>query len=147
MSETTMVSNGAKLRKFRLKQGMSQSELAAIVGRGNRDISKYEKGLREIPQAVVEYLNKKYHTKLEPTGKVVKGRVDYPHAEDFTSTSLADTISSLRKSMGLSQRAFAKKFDMDQANLCRIETKKVFSLNERAIKAFQRYGIDTSKMV
>ena len=66
--------NGEILLGFRKQNSITQTELATMVGRDRRDISKYEKGYRAIPQIVIDYLNSEYHLKLKSTGKVVKAK-------------------------------------------------------------------------
>ena len=64
--------NGEILLGFRKQNKITQSELGNMIGRDSRDISKYEKGFRAIPQSAVDLLNDKYHLKLKSTGKVYK---------------------------------------------------------------------------
>lgn len=67
------LANGKILLGFRKQNKMSQSELGKIINRDSRDISKYETGMRPIPQDAVDFLNAQYKLKLKATNKVVKG--------------------------------------------------------------------------
>lgn len=67
--------NGEILVGFRKQNKITQSELGKMVGLDSRDISKYEKGYRAIPQEAIDYLNSKYNLKLKSTGKVVKYKI------------------------------------------------------------------------
>lgn len=44
---------GGRMRGLRLKQGLSQEELADQIGIGRTQITKYEKGTHEVPEHVV----------------------------------------------------------------------------------------------
>ena len=86
--------NGQILTGFRKQNKMTQAELGKIIGRDSRDISKYETGLRPIPQAAVDYLNTTYKLKLKSTGKVVKViKTTKNHVIEFTKPSKSTKAS------------------------------------------------------
>jgi transcriptional regulator with XRE-family HTH domain len=86
--------NGQILTGFRKQNKMTQAELGKIIGRDSRDISKYETGLRPIPQAAVDYLNSTYKLKLKSTGKVVKViKTTKNHVIEFTKPSKSTKAS------------------------------------------------------
>ena len=86
--------NGQILTGFRKQNKMTQADLGKIIGRDSRDISKYETGLRPIPQAAVDYLNTTYKLKLKSTGKVVKViKTTKNHVIEFTKPSKSTKAS------------------------------------------------------
>ncbi len=57
MAQDEMVAFGEKLKKYRKQKGLTQEELAALVGVQNSAISKYEKGrIKQIPIHILERL-------------------------------------------------------------------------------------------
>lgn len=57
MSQDEMVAFGEKLKEYRKQKGLTQEELAALIGVQNSAISKYEKGrIKQIPIHILERL-------------------------------------------------------------------------------------------
>ena len=57
MPQDEMVAFGEKLKEYRKQKGLTQEELAALVGVQNSAISKYEKGrIKQIPIHILERL-------------------------------------------------------------------------------------------
>ena len=136
--------NGEILLGFRKQNKITQSELGKMIGRDSRDISKYEKGFRAIPQSAVDLLNDNYHLKLKSTGKVYKVVsttrnfvVEYTPKKSVKTTksvkkvkaggvstttttqpkTFAERLVALRESLGLSQKSFAKKYGFKLSRL------------------------------
>ena len=164
--------NGEILLGFRKQNKMSQTEIAEIIGRDRRDISKYETGQRAIPQNSIEVLNKKYGLKLKSTGKVIKVRknskaVDIENKKAVSKvvakkietkvakeksfrikgTSFGKRLVSLRESMGLNQSQFAKKFNFENSRLSRLESEKTTNINIASIKALFKAGVDVKTLL
>lgn len=54
MTQNEMIIFGEKLKNYRKKKGLTQEELAAIIGVQNSAISKYEKGrIKQIPAHIL----------------------------------------------------------------------------------------------
>lgn len=138
--------NGEILLGFRKQNKITQSELGKMIGRDSRDISKYEKGFRAIPQSAVDLLNDNYHLKLKSTGKVYKVVsttrnfvVEYTPKKSVKSAksekktvkssgvtttttttkpkTFAERLIAVRESLGLSQKSFAKKYGFKLSRL------------------------------
>jgi len=147
--------NGEILLGFRKQNKLTQSELGKIVGLDSRDISKYEKGLRAIPQEAVDVLNSTYNLKLKSTGKVVKYRISgkgiSPIIPDKKTTpkktTFAQKLKAIREAMHLTQQAFAKKFKFEPSRLSRIEAKKTTNVDVNSLKALDKAGVDIVSLV
>lgn len=58
MPQDEMIAFGEKLKKYRKQKGLTQEELAALVGVQNSAISKYEKGrIKQIPAHILYELS------------------------------------------------------------------------------------------
>lgn len=153
--------NGEILIGFRKQNKMTQSELANILGRDRRDISKYEVGQRAIPQNSIDLLKKTYGLKLKSTGKVIKVRknsktVDIEskvitkssvktkevtaHEETFRpkGNTFAKKLTSLREHLGLNQIQFAKKYKFENSRLSRLENGKTTNISVESLKALKK---------
>ena len=150
--------NGEILVGFRKQNKITQAALGKMIGLDCRDISKYEKGYRAIPQEAVDYLNSKYNLKLKPTGKVVKYKIEgkglkvAKKDKSFRkSTSKISTfgkrITALRESLSLSQTAFATKFGFKPSSLSRIESDSTSSVDVKALKALHKAGFNIVDLI
>lgn len=150
--------NGEILVGFRKQNKITQATLGKMIGLDCRDISKYEKGYRAIPQEAVDYLNSEYNLKLKPTGKVVKYKIEgkglkvAKKDKSFRkSTSKISTfgkrITALRESLSLSQIAFATKFGFKPSSLSRIESDSTSNVDVKALKALHKAGFNIVDLI
>lgn len=77
--------NGELLLGFRLQNKLTQTDIGNLVGKDKREVSKWEKGYRAIPQSIIDTLNKKYKIKLKKTGKLMRGEVRKTALQEFLS--------------------------------------------------------------
>lgn len=138
------LSNGKKLRGFRVQNKMSQPTLGSIVGRNFRTISQWELGINSIPESVISKLNKEYHLKLQyaKTSKVTK-----PISKKTTKKTFASVLKKVREDMKLNQKQFASKFHFVPSHLWNIETGKTERLSYSNLKALSKAGVDLNTLV
>lgn len=73
---------GKNLRAIRLSRGLSQEELASLLGTSKQVISRYENGQRSPKISVAS----EYARKLNVSLRVLNGDPDAPHEQDDFST-------------------------------------------------------------
>ena len=157
--------NGEILLGFRKQNKLTQKALAEIIGRDQRDISKYEVGRRAIPQNSIDLLKEKYGLKLKSTGKVIHAKRN-PKAVDIeTNTkkikmiitnetsffpkgdSFGKKLVSLREHLGMSQKQFAKKYKFNNTYLCKLEKDKISKIDIISLKAMKKDNIDVMSLI
>lgn len=79
---------GQKIKEFRKRKNMTQKDLAASIGRTESSIRKYEKGLVEIPNSILEQIAEK----LDITVKDLLPWKDIPEIRDYVYASNLDWI-------------------------------------------------------
>lgn len=115
MSEIERESIGKRLREVRKKKGLSQTELANLLGKSLRTVQKYESGEIEISIAMVNELAHK----LDTTSTYLLGN----HSANVSMDSLADIMGFLfqmEKIMGLHFRLDVKRPPRDDNWQCSI---------------------------
>lgn len=158
----TNVENGLKLRGFRKQNKLTQKAVADVIGKSISEVCKYELGKLGMTDAVIDTLNKEYKLKLvkiktnSKATKVTKPAVSAKskssktvakRTSSKTSKSFAGTIKALRKSLELTQKAFAKKFKFTPSQVVRIESGATSNVNVSSLKAMTDAGIDIVSLV
>lgn len=109
---------GEKIKNARIKSGMTQAELANILGIPYQSISQWERGLR----------NPKYDT-LQKIATALDTPIDSLFSEESQAQydkreTLGNRIKRLRKAANLTQKQFAKKLGVSVDTIQQYESGK-----------------------
>lgn len=130
-----MESIGEKIRNLRKQAGMTQSQLADIMGVKTDAISKWESGrVKNIPAKKIRKMASYFKVSLE---YLMPGIYDYDD-----EVRLGDRLYELRQQANLTQSEVANKAGIKERRYCNIEEGTGVPTIEELTKIFGSFGVE-----
>jgi transcriptional regulator with XRE-family HTH domain len=97
--------NSLELKEFREKHGLTQSQLAELVGVKVGTVSKWEQGSRSIGQSVIKLLHQYEAYKLEELPEKQKTSDSEARFEDIVARRVIEIITPILEKLGENQKS------------------------------------------
>lgn len=138
---------GKYLVKLRESRGLKQSDVASSLGFTKQHISKYETNKNRINYSIISTLAKYYNVDLTSFMEMKDEKNNnICDIKEFNSLNNEYTFQYLRRRSGLAQKEVAKRLNISQARLSKIECGQSYPYLEEFKKFHKLYNISYERM-